>query len=457
MTLTDTIPSPLRQQLEQHGHEPAVIVGNVTRTWREVALAVGAAKGWLVKNGFRRGDSVALVPKGTLEEVVLFLACCETGVTFCGLNRHWPVRVIRHQAQNIGARLIGTQETVIASDFRQSASLNDIWHLQQPVSIIFTSGSTGSPKAVVHTLGNHYFNALGSNENIKMEPGGRWQLSLPLYHVSGMGIVFRTLLAGAAMVISEGLDIPALRKNRVTHLSLVSTQFRRLLDDPVFEELGSQLDAILLGGGPLPQKLLNDGQELGLPLFVSYGLSEMTSQVATSTPNQADLSTATVLPYRQVKISADDEILVRGETLFAGYLHEDGIDSARDRDGWFHTRDAGQLDENRLRVTGRLDNQFISGGENIQPEIIERALEQIPGIHQAVVVPVPEAEFGQRPFAFYAGGTYVTTPFNAELSKILPTYMLPIGYAQLPVEIQQGIKPDRQKLVEVAGQIMAGQ
>ncbi|MCF7802371.1 MAG: AMP-binding protein, partial [Candidatus Marinimicrobia bacterium] len=311
-------------------------------------------------------------------------------------------------------------------------------------------------KAVVHTLGNHYYSALGSNENIPLSPGDRWQLALPLYHVSGMGIVFRSVVAGSAIVISNELTVKSLLENRVTHLSLVSTQFKRLLAMEEAEKLQSQLRAILLGGGPIPRKLIQQGKALNLPVFTSYGLSEMTSQVATTTPNQSDLSSARVLPYREVKISSEGEILVRGATLFAGYLQENGIDPSRDEQGWFHTRDSGTLDENYLQVTGRLDNQFISGGENIQPEIIERALLDSGDIDSAIVVPVPDEEFGQRPFAFYAS----THPIHPEeisiaLRKILPAYMLPVQFTPLPEEFRTDLKPSRQKLRDLAVEIFA--
>ena len=264
------------------------------------------------------------------------------------------------------------------------------------------------------------------------------------------------MLGGAAVVISdEILSVESLKNNRITHLSLVSTQFQRLLNDPNRVDLAGRLKAILLGGGPIQPNLVQQARELGLPVFISYGLSEMGSQVATSLPNQSDLSGAGILPYQQVKIGENNEVLVKGETLFTGYLSGAAVDPARDDDGWFHTRDVGELDGNQLRIVGRLDNQFISGGENIQPELIEHKLQNLPGIEMAIVVPVTDAAFGQRPFAFVK-----TNQTNADFSLLrnqlkqkLPGYMLPVAFSHLPEHLTPGIKPDRQALAKLASSL----
>ena len=102
------------------------------------------------------------------------------------------------------------------------------------MTIVHTSGSAGVPKAVLHTCGNHYYNALGSNVNLPLTAEDRWLLDLPLHHVAGLGIVFRCLLAGAAVAMpdrGESLDA-ALDRYGVTHLSVVVTQLRRLLGRP---------------------------------------------------------------------------------------------------------------------------------------------------------------------------------------------------------------------------------
>src|SRR5208337_783805 len=94
-----------------------------------------------------------------------------------------------------------------------------------------------------------------------------------------------------------------------------------------------------------------------------------------------------VLPYRQLSISSEGEILVKGEVLFKGYVTGAKLNLPV-FDSWFPTGDMGQLDKSGcLTVTGRRDSMFISGGENIHPEEIERVLLSIEGIAEAIVIP----------------------------------------------------------------------
>jgi O-succinylbenzoic acid--CoA ligase len=215
--------------------------------------------------------------------------------------------------------------------------------------------------------------------------------------------VFRCLISGAAIALPEP-DAPlgrSISELRATHVSLVSTQLLRLLrEDAALEGL----KAVLTGGGPVPEDLVDEALARGLPVHTSYGLTEMASQVTTTAPGAApeELRTAgRVLPHREVSVSGEGEILVRGETLFAGYVQGGRPGVRPGAGGWFRTGDLGRLDgAGRLRVLGRRDNLFVSGGENVRPEEIEEALLRIPGVEEAVVVPVPDPEFGERPVAF---------------------------------------------------------
>lgn len=325
-------------------------------------------------------------------------------------------------------------------------------------TVVFTSGSTGVPKAALQTFENHWASAVGANRNIPLRPGDRWLLSLPPWHVGGLAVIFRCLLGGAAITI-KGKDEPladAIPGFGATHVSLVATQLYRLLRDERGRAALRNLKAVLLGGGPAPAALIAEALRAGAPLVASYGSTEMSSQVTASRPGdpREALSTAgRPLAFRELSIAADGEILVRGRTLFRGYVEETVVRPARDAAGWFHTGDLGCLDaDGRLIVTGRRDTMFISGGENIHPEEIEREILRFPGVLEAIVVPLPDPEFGARPAAFlrtFAGRLPVDAELDRFLRMTLPGFKIPQRYLLWP-EIEEGMKPDRRTFTAIA-------
>jgi O-succinylbenzoic acid--CoA ligase len=360
--------------------------------------------------------------------------------------------------QTAGPDILRSAPETLLREGEQRAEPADIPQ-ERPVTIIFTSGSTGVPKAALQTFGNHYHSALGSNANIALLPGDRWLHSLPMYHVGGLSILFRCLRAAATVALplpgtSLGESIASLG---ATHVSLVSTQLSKLLRESA--DLGG-LEAVLMGGGPVPPSLVGEALARGLPLHTSYGLTEMASQVTTTPPDASieELSTAgRVLPHREVSISENGEILVRGETLFAGYAEGEKLDRPVDAEDWFHTRDLGELDESGyLRVGGRMDNLFISGGENVQPEEIEEALCRLDGIDEAVVVPVPDEEFGARPVAFVRINDGEPRDLARELEPVLPRFKSPISVHPWPERVRRAMKVDRASLSALARRLRSG-
>jgi O-succinylbenzoic acid--CoA ligase len=185
-------------------------------------------------------------------------------------------------------------------------------------------------------------------------------------------------------------------------------------------------------------------------------MTEMTSQVTTTAPDASRdelRSAGRRLPYRELQFSEDGEILVRGPTLFQGYLRQDGsLDPGVDADGWYHTRDLGYRDQDGLlHVVGRKDHLFISGGENIQPEEIEDVLLRLPGVTRAVVVPVPDAEFGERPVAFVDGVPNERLErLASELDGRLSRFKIPDAFYPWPTDGMGSMKVDRARLQRVA-------
>jgi O-succinylbenzoic acid--CoA ligase len=314
--------------------------------------------------------------------------------------------------------------------FSQEPGLNDF---DQPDAalLLLTSGSTKEPKEAVLSFDNLYWSAKGSLECLNLVEGDTYLLSLPLYHVGGVGILFRTFLAGATLILTSLSLENALRHYLVSHLSLVPTQLYRLIKKQ--RAPFPSLKTILLGGAPIGHFLYEKATLQGLPLKLSYGLTEMSALVTCS--NTPLFSMGTTLPYRQLKTSPKKEIMVKGKTLFLGYRHQSQTTLSTNNEGWFSTGDLGELVDGHLHILGRKDNLFISGGENIHPEEIEEAITRLPGIIQAVVVPKDDPEWGARPIAFISEektGTYSLESLREQLSEILPKYKLPIDLQHLP-------------------------
>ena len=273
-------------------------------------------------------------------------------------------------------------------------------------TLLFTSGSSGMARAVWHGLASHIANAAGATRRIPLQPGCGWLLSLPLNHVSGFSVLIRCLLAGATVVFPDRRECfkNQIADPAVTHVSLVAVQLRRLLAEGASFR---HLQAVLAGGGPIEHALADRALRAGVPLHITYGMTETASQIATTSRLRSlgeEISPGEVLPGRELRISETGEIQVRGDILPRGILPSRGLVPAVDGEGWFSTGDAGFFDAQRqLTIRGRLNRMFISGGENIYPEFIESLLASMPEVRRVVVVGVPDAEFGARPVAFVAG------------------------------------------------------
>ena len=470
------VPCPLRTAAEDSPDAPAIVSADGTLiTYCELDRRVTAVAINLDELGLGAGARVGLYLPKDERYIVLLLALLRAGCVACPLSTRTPRLGVATLLQRAACRALISEkdlpeathagvpklhpkallESISSVDDRPRSS--DPLHLllDRHATVVFTSGSTGTPKGTLHTFGNHYFSARGSNANIALEPQDRWLHSLPLYHVGGLSILFRCLLAGASVTLPEPVAPlgEAIARSRATHVSLVSTQLLRLLREEGFDPSG--LKAILLGGGPTPGYLLEEALGRKLPIHTSYGLTEMASQV-TATPPAASRETLRTsgrpLPHRELSISDDGEILVRGETLFAGYVEGEAIELPIDADGWFHTKDLGELDAGGyLRVRGRKDNLFISGGENVQPEEIEEALCFLEGIEEAVVVPIPDPEFGFRPAAFVrtTGGVVESRDLAQALEPVLARFKIPVAFYGWPEGIE-GMKVDRAALTECA-------
>ncbi len=433
--------SPIHLSTQKHPQQIAFDDGVVQIMYADLKDALSQTPAMQL-SGFQAADHVAWCPRNDCDAFLTFWALQLRGCVACPISHRFPEATRDEVVARIDARWL--------SDFSEKETKSTAPAIQNaPVTIILSSGSTGAPKAIVHSMEAHVASAEGAATNMPLAAGDRWLWSLPLYHVSGLSILVRCAVAGATVVgmrDQDELSGEMLDARKVTHLSVVTTQLRRLLADASFPSV--HLKWVLLGGSSVDATLVAEARSRGVKVLTTYGLTETASQVTTSTPKDDPAKSGRILPGREIKISDSGEILVRGETLCLGYFDSGALESVIDEEGWFHTKDLGSLDDDgQLSVKGRVDNMFISGGENIHPESIERAMLSAFDILQVVVVPKKDGAFDARPVAFVNG--ILPSDWQPRLRLTLQGYEIPVEILEWPADADGEIKPNRKMLQQL--------
>jgi O-succinylbenzoic acid--CoA ligase len=268
------------------------------------------------------------------------------------------------------------------------------------VAVLATSGSTGRPKGALLPASALLASATATHD--RLGGPGRWLLALPAEHVAGLQVLLRSLVTGtepAVLDLAGGFRpgafvtaAAALPAGGRRYTALVPTQLRRLLEAGGAATVAlAGFDAVLLGGAAAPPPLLDRAADRGVRVVVTYGMSETCGGCVYDGR-----------PLDGVGVALDDDGRIRlgGPVVARGY--RSGYPAAAfssDAAGrrWFRTDDAGRwADDGGLEVLGRLDDLIVSGGIKISPAVVEAALLDVPGVAEAVVVGVPDAEWGHR-------------------------------------------------------------
>ena len=306
--------------------------------------------------------------------------------------------------------------------------------------VIATSGSTGQPKGAELSGAALLASARASMRRIGAAPGQRWLCCLPTFHIAGIGVLVRSLLAGTAPVIAGRLDAGVLAAADCAHVSLVPTQLRRMLD------AGADLAAfttILLGGAAIPAGLLDQARAAGARVITSYGMSETCGGcVYNGMP----------LDEVGVDIGPGNRIRVSGPVLFSGYRLRPDL-TARARDGrWFVTSDIGAIGPaGQLLVRGRADDVINTGGEKVVAAEVEAALAACTGVRAAAVVGRPDWEWGEVVTAVVVPADPSSPPelpdIRRQVSDRLPAHAVPAALVLVPdLPMLPSGKPDLQAL-----------
>ncbi|WP_413112020.1 o-succinylbenzoate--CoA ligase [Thaumasiovibrio sp. DFM-14] len=380
-----------------------------------------------------------------LSLLVLLFACCERGELLLCTNPRFTTTQCAEIEVAMGVTVtwldIAPLTAHLATSTPCSVTSLKAWDPARALTLTLTSGSTGTPKAVVHSPQTHLYSAEGLLSRLPFEYGDDWLLSLPLFHISGMAIVWRWLLKGAQLTIPGEDALASL--SLVTHASLVPTQLQRFL----LQNQIHQLKQVLLGGAAIPVELVSAAKQQGIACWCGYGMTEMASTV-TMKPADKSAGVGTVIPRREMTLQGG-EICLKGETLCLGYLRHGQIDSVTGPDGYFYSKDLGESCDGELFIRGRKDNMFISGGENIQPESIESILMQVDEIKRVMVLPIADQEYGSRPVAIVDASTFSSQHWHQWALLHLPGLLRPYRYYPWPQGVEQGgIKPSRREMAK---------
>ncbi len=422
----------------------AVIAPGACWTFADLAREAVGWAGRLRALGIGPGDRVALLMGNSATFVALVHAIQQCDAVLVPLNWRLAAPELAGQLADCGAGLLlhdaprataalaataavpGVARYTLDRPSTDSPTLADIApqpqyatrntqyaiNLDQVQAIIYTSGTTGQPKGAMLTYGNAWWSAVGSALNLGTHRDDRWLVCLPLFHVGGLSILWRSVIYGVPAIIHDGFDPAAVNEeidaNGVTVVSVVSAMLARMLDARGDQPYPPSLRAVLVGGGPVPQPLLERCAALGVPVVQTYGLTETASQAATLAPADALRkrgSAGKPLLPTQIRIAGPDgdaaagtvgEILVQGPTVTPGYWNRPAATATALRDGWLHTGDLGYRDaEGYLYVVDRRDDLIISGGENVYPAEVEAVLSAHPAVAEAGVVGAPDARWGQ--------------------------------------------------------------
>lgn len=442
--------------LVQSAH-PAVAAPEGTLTYAELDAVTGAFAAGIAARGVEHGDRVAILAENCAAFVAAVHGAPRAGATLVPLNARLAPVELAWQIDRVRPRLLVTTPPLeplaqaalagcaepprlaFAGELAATAAFlpGEPHDGGQVHSIIFTSGTTGRPKGAMLTLGNFWWSAVASGLNLGVSADDRWLAVLPLFHVGGLSIPFRSAVYGTTAVLHPGFDEravnAAIREGGITVVSVVAAMLQRMLDADNLP-FPPSLRCALVGGGPVPRHLLERAAARGLAVVQTYGLTEAASQVATLSPADALAhlgSAGKPLVGTDVRVDAavgaPGEILVRGPTVTPGYFEEPAATANAIRDGWLHTGDAGILDgEGVLTVLDREDGLIITGGENVYAAEVEAALLAHPAVAQAAVAGLPDERWGQQvAAAVVARGPFDEDEVRAWLRSRLAGYKVP--------------------------------
>jgi O-succinylbenzoic acid--CoA ligase len=403
------VPDPLRSAALARPDHPAVAVfEGATRTWGALDLAVGRRASALLDQGVGPGALVALCGPSSMAWVVELFALWRVGAAVAPLSSRGTVPELRRGLRSAAPTFVTAPEpTRLSREQRGTLATTGAarllvpglgaepaperpWPLDEVRLVILTSGTTRAPQPVRITGGQLVFSAFGSAIRLGHHLHDRWLACLPLAHIGGLMILVRCAWYATTVELHPSFapDVVAARLSggAVTQISLSPAMLAAVLDAGDFVRAPARVRSILIGGAAASEALLDRARAIGLPVARTWGMSEAASQISTGFAGALDPAEGSGPPlaFARVETTAEGALAVTGPVV----------------GGRLVTRDLGQVDaRGRVHVQGRLDDVIVSGGVNLSPAEIERALSTHPAVLEAAVVGVPSGRWGHRPVA----------------------------------------------------------
>lgn len=292
--------------------------------------------------------------------------------------------------------------------------------LDDPCLIMYTSGTTGHPKGAVLTHGNIFFNDMNVLIETDLRSDEVCFAAAPLFHIAGLnGLVLPVFLKGGRILITAAFRAEAaletIERERATSMFGVPAMLDALSQNPAFDTADlSSLRTLIVGGAPVPARILRLFVGRGIDIQQGYGLTETSPAVLKLAAEDAESKVGSAgkpqflvdvqvldLDGEPIKVGGTGEILTRGPNVFSGYWGREQATEQAFSHGWFRTGDMASIDEDGfVFLRDRSKDMFISGGENIYPSEVENALLDVPGVAEAAVIGIPDEKWGEVGAAF---------------------------------------------------------
>lgn len=409
----------LQKRVRLSPNETALVFEGKEETFAEINEAVEQLAGKLFALGIRKDEMVAILGKNDRMTFLLIHALQQLGAVTLFLNNRLTKKELAFQLANAEVKQVLVADTFVEkvvegisyTELQQTDYLEpellETWELSRVASVMYTSGTTGKPKGVMQTYENHWWSAVASALNLGLTEKDSWLCAVPIFHISGLSIMMRSVIYGIPVYLEEHFDeekiTQLLESGKVSTISVVTSMLERLLKIHG-GNYHPNLRTVLLGGGPASKAVLEICKQRNIPLVQSFGMTETASQIVTLPPKDALTkigSSGKALFPAEVKIADDGEILLKGPSITPGYLHNETATKAAFADGWFKTGDIGYLDEEGfLFVLERRSDLIISGGENVYPTEIEYVIATYEAVKEVAVVGKPDDKWGSVPVAF---------------------------------------------------------